>query len=117
MSCPIPISVDVYDSSANSFALAVDGDDGQLLTSLASVTRVVLTVGAVVIDSDVAGSDVIWWTDQASYRGQTVDVIKFRLGGQSIAAGEYADCPLEIHALGLTDPLRVETPLKIEVMA
>lgn len=117
MGCPNPISVKVYDSSANRFALAVDDVDGNLMTSLASITRVVIEVGATTVDSDVVGSDVIWWTDTASYRGHTVGVIKFSLGGQGIAVGEYPNCPLWIYASGLADPVRVEVPIKVEVAA
>lgn len=117
MTCPLPINVTVYDGSANSFALAVDGDDGELMTSLASLTRVVITVGATVVDSDVEGSGVIWWTDTGTYRGQVVGIIRFRLGDLGIAVGEYADCQLDIHAVGLSKPLRVEVPINITVAA
>lgn len=80
----------IYDGRDNVVSLVIT-EDGVPVSDLSGLTRVVLTVGGVAVDSDDAGSDVIWWTDSAVYDGQTVDVLKLRLGHQNIPLGTYTN--------------------------
>ena len=114
--CVYPLAVTVYDGLDNDFAVALESADGGYMTSLAGVTRVTLTVGSTTIDSDVVGSSVIWWTDTETFRGEAVGVIKFKLGGQSIAAGEYADCALVVYDTTYTGGFRMANPFKVTVI-
>lgn len=117
MTCITPILAAVYTSRDNAIALAVESAEGGLMTSLASITRVVVTIGATTIDSAVVGSSVIWWTETMAYRGATVGVIKLKLGGQGVAAGAYDDCSLVIYDSAHAGGLRVENPIKLTVHA
>lgn len=114
--CAAPIRVTVYTGTSNDFWLAAEAADGTVKASLADVTRVTLLIGATLIDSAVVGSGVIWWTDTATYKAATVDVIKFRLGAQALTAGEYADCALTIYDATYTGGQRMATALKVTVV-
>lgn len=72
-------------------------DDCSAVADLAAVTRVTIKVGTVTVDSDVVGSSVIWWDEQITYRGQAIDVVTARLGGQGITAGEYLGGRLTVY--------------------
>lgn len=80
----------IYDGRDNVISLVIL-EDAAPVADLSGLTRVVLTVGGVTVDSDVAGDTVLWWTDSAVYDGQTVDVLKMRLGHQDIPLGTYTD--------------------------
>lgn len=72
-------------------------DNCSPIVDLSAVNRVVFNIGDSVIDSEIAGPNVIWWTDSIQYRGQTIDVITARLGGQGIVTGEYTDGRLTVY--------------------
>ena len=75
-------------------------DDQEPITDLSAITKVTLDIGGTLIDSTVVGSEVIWWTDQEDilWNGElvTTDVLKFRLGGQSLVPGLYNGCKLRV---------------------
>lgn len=116
MSCPVPLQATVYNGRDNELEFPIF-DSAGVVTDLSTVTRVTITIGTTTIDSDVVGSSVIWWTETASYRGATVDVLKMVLGGQGLAVAEYADCELVIYDADHTNGRRIENPIKIEVVA
>jgi len=93
MSCRNRISETIYLGHDNTIGLLLLNDDVALV-DLSAITRVVLTINDTDYDSDSLASSIIWWTDSVSYRGETVNVIKFKLGGQSIVAGVYTGCKL-----------------------
>lgn len=66
-------------------------EDGEPVADLSGITRVVLTVAGAVLDSDVVGATVIWWTDQVTYEEQTVDALSLRLGHEDLTPGTYED--------------------------
>jgi hypothetical protein len=82
-----------------------------VLADLSAITRVLLVLGDTTIDSDVVGSEVIWWTDQKADEndnGTLKDVLKLRLGAvlQSLElpSGDYEQHVVAYdsdHALGL----------------
>ena len=116
MSCSAPIAAAVYTGRDNVISLVLEAD-GERLADLSAVTRVTVDLdgGMTVIDSDVVGASVIWWTDQVSYRGALTDVLRLQLGDQSLAVGTYDD--VEIILFDVTYPLglRIETPVRITV--
>jgi hypothetical protein len=60
--------------------------------SLAAVTRITLTVGTKLIDSDNGASDPIRWFKDGYSTGE----VRFYLGAETITAGSYS-CPLVIY--------------------
>jgi len=98
MACSNPIAAPVYIGRDNIIRLVLFRD-GTVLDDLSGVTRVTVDIdgGTTVIDSDVVGGSVIWWTDTTQYHGQTVDVLSLQLGGQGIAAGTYTDVKLVVY--------------------
>lgn len=114
---PCAIAFAVYNGADNSIALALEGEDGAILASLAALTRATLQIGATVIDSAVAGSSVVWWTDQAVFRRQTVDVLKFRLGHQGLSAGTFENCELTTFDAININGVRYHTPFDVTVHA
>lgn len=93
MSCRNRVSEIIYLGHDNTIALMLVNDDVPL-ADLSAITRAVLTINGTDFDSDSLGSSVIWWADSMTYQGNPVNVIKFKLGGQSIVAGEYTGCKL-----------------------
>ena len=90
--------------------------DGSVLSDLSAVTRVVIDLdGVTTVDSDIAGSSVIWWTDQATYMGSLVDVLRLQLGDQSIAEGEYPDAAVIVYDATYALGLRVENAIEVTV--
>lgn len=87
---------------------------GVALADLAALTRATVAFGvdAVLIDSVVVGSSVIWWTDSETYRGASTDVLSLALGGQSIPAGTYEDVKIKIYSAAYTGGLQVENRLR-----
>lgn len=108
------ISESVYNGRDNAIVAVLLNNDAPI-ADLSSVTRVTFTVGATTIDSDVVGSTVVWWTDSITYRGVSTNVIKLKLGGQSLTAGEYGGCELVIYDSVLTNGVQIENPFKVTV--
>ena len=98
MTCSV--SETVYLNRDNTIQLVLSSD-GVAVADLSAITRIVVTVGSTTIDSAVVGSSVIWWTDQDTYDGALVDVLKLKLGHQSLSAGAYEDCRITYY-----DPAR-----------
>ncbi len=118
MTCFTTIKAPVYTGSDNIIRLVLIAD-GDVLADLSAITRVVLDLdgGTTVIDTDVVGAGVIWWTDQDQYRGQTVDVLSLQLGDQGIAVGTYENVALTIYDAIYVNGLRVENDLVLTVVA
>ena len=96
MTCAVlPIEI-IYNGADNSIQYVLL-DKGQPIVDLASLTRVTFTIGTTTIDSDVVGSGVIWWSDQAEYYGTTVDIVSAKLGGQGLTAGDYPNSRITIY--------------------
>lgn len=114
MGCPESIRDKVFDGRDNvlRYVLYADGD---ALADLSGVTRVTIDPGgaASLIDSAVVGSGVIWWTDQAQHRGETVDVLSLKLGGQGVALGTYENVEIVVYDAVYTNGLEVETDIEL----
>lgn len=108
------ISEAVYNGRDNIITLVLS-NNGTVLTDLTGLTRATITIDGTTIDSDVAGSSVIWWSDSITYRGASTNVLRFKLGGQSLTAGEYAGCEVVIYDSNLTNGAQLESPLKLTV--
>lgn len=72
-------------------------NSGDPIIDLSSVQRVTFTIGTTTIDSDVVGSGIIWWTDQADYFGVTTDIVSAALGGQGLSAGSYPNSRMTVY--------------------
>ena len=116
MKCFGDIDATVYNGTDNSFALVL-GADGKVLNELDGITRATIAINGTVIDSDIAGGAVIWWTDQQQHRGQLVDVLKFRLGHEGLTPGEYAGSVEIYDAAAYVNGLRLENDLAVTVRA
>lgn len=116
--CAQQIAAPVYLGRDNTLSFVLTAD-GTVLADLSAVTRATVDLdgGTTVIDSDVAGSSVIWWTDYESYRGATVDVLRMALGSQAITAGTYDDVEIVIYDVTYPDGLRVENDIRLTVHA
>lgn len=114
MGCSAPIAAPIYTGRDNVIRLVLF-QDGDVLADLSAVTRVTIDLGGTVIDSDIAGGSVIWWTDQEAYRGQNVDVLSLQLGDQGIAAGAYSDVVIVVYDAIYTNGLRLENDIKLTV--
>lgn len=112
--CAPVISVDVFNGSGNVFALTVEGEDGELMASLAVITRVTLQIGATLVDSDVHSS-LVWWNETKEHYGATVAVIKMRLGGLGLSPGKHADCVLKLYDGTHPDGQRVSNIVEVRV--
>ena len=68
----------VYNGRDNIITLVLS-NNGVVLTDLSGLTRATVKIDATTtIDSAVAGSGVIWWTDTVTYRGTIAgDEIRF----------------------------------------
>ena len=108
-------SARVYNGRDNIISLVLL-DDGVVLTDLSPVTRATVEVAGVLIDSATAGADVIWWSQQAEYEGQMIDVLRLRLGEQGIPAGVYNDVDVVIYDSVYIQGLRVQTPVEFTVI-
>lgn len=118
MYCAAPILAGVYSGRDNVISLVLVAD-GAVLSDLSGVTRVTVDLdsGTTVIDSDIAGSSVIWWTDSEAHRGETVDVLRMALGSEAIAAGTYDDVEIVVYDATYPDGLRVENDIRLTVHA
>jgi len=72
------------------------GLDETVVTDLAYITRIVITINGQDYDSDVLGSGVISWNETTTYEGQLTGYVKLVLGGQAITAGYYTGCVMRI---------------------
>lgn len=108
-------SARVYNGRDNTISLVLLAD-GVVLADLSAVTRVTVAIGGVDIDSAIAGSGVIWWTDQAEYDGQMVDVLRLKLGQQGIPEGVYNDTDIVVYDAVYVNGLNVQTPVEITVI-
>lgn len=71
----------------NEFALFLLSK-GQPLADFGTITRVTIEIDGHLIDSDVVGSSVIWWSESEEWRpGETRPVVKFKLGTLDDGAG------------------------------
>lgn len=117
MTCAQQILAPVYRGRNNLLRLVLSHDNA-VLADLSAVTRVVVTLDADnIIDSDSVSSGVIWWTDTAQHRGQTVNVLTLQLGAQNIPAGVYDGVQITIYDATYTNGLRVENAIKLTVHA
>lgn len=116
MNCARPIGWTVYSDRDNAAWLVLENEDGSYMDSFSALTRVTLTVGETVIDSDVVGSSVIWWTDTVEFRGQTLPVIKFALGTLGLAVGTYTNCELILYDAGNTNGVQIQNAIKLTVV-
>lgn len=116
MTCTNVIAAPVYSGRDNVISLILEAD-GVVLDSLAAVTRVTVDMdgGVTVLDSDIVGSSVIWWTDSTTYRGDTVDLLRLQLGDQGITAGTYDDVAIVVYDSTYTNGLQVENDIRITV--
>lgn len=115
------IEEEVWVNRSNVVEWVVKQDDTPV-SSLSSLTRVVITVGPDVVDSDVVGSNVVWWTDSVSsktlsdgtvYSG---DVVRARLGYVSaLDIGEHEQCRLVIYNASNPSGLVVSDDITITV--
>jgi len=114
MGCPETIAAPIYSGRDNVLNLVLSAD-GVVLADLSGVTRAVVDLdgGTTVIDSDIAGGGVIWWTDTVSHRGATVDVLSLQLGDQGITAGTYSDVTVVIYDSTYPNGLQVENPITL----
>ena len=115
MGCDTAIAAPVYNGYDNELRLILF-NAGQALADLSGLTRVTVSPGgaAAVIDSDTAPG-AIRWSDQESYRGQAVDVLTLKLGGEGLPAGVYEGVELVIYDAVYINGLKLETPLKLTV--
>ena len=116
MSCSPSIAAPVYSGRDNVITLVLEAD-GARLADLSAVTRVTVDLdgGTTVIDSDVVGGSVIWWTDQITYRGAATDVLRLQLGDQSLPAGTYGDVGITLFDATYVLGLRVENTVRLTV--
>lgn len=98
--------------------------DGVPVTDLSGLTRAIVCINGIEADSDIEGSDVIWWTDSVTDKTlcdgttYTGDVLRAKLGLVStFSAGEYSDCRLIIYDSTYTNGLVVSDDLFITVLA
>lgn len=117
MTCNAPIALSVYPPHDNVDTLILE-PDGVVLGDLSAVTRVTVDLGGTttLIDSAVVGSSVIWWTDQLSHRGKTIDVLRLRLGGQSIPAATYSGVKIAVYDGVSINGLRIKNDITITVL-
>ena len=78
--------------------------NGDPLTDLSPLTRILFCINGLSADSNDLGSTVIWWTDSVTDKLLpddtlfTGDVVRARLGRANLVAGDYSDCRLIIYA-------------------
>ena len=115
MPCTASVLASIYTGRDNRISLVLFGN-GAVITNLAGVTRAVIEIGGQTIDSDVVGQTVIWWYESVPYRGEDIDVLRFKLGGQGIPAGTYDDVEITVFDSVYANGLQVENDIKITVI-
>lgn len=115
--CATPISETVYNGKDNVLTLVLDAD-GAVLVDLSGLTRATVDIdgGTTVIDSDLVASSVIWWTDTVQHLGVTTDVLRLKLGGQSITAGTYTGVDITVYDTTYPNGLQVENNVTLTVV-
>jgi len=109
------ISETVYNGRDNTIDLVLI-NKGSILTDLSGVTRATIKVGSDTLDSAATGGgSILWWSDSMTYRGTSTDVLKIKLGAQSLATGEYTGCDVVVYDATNTNGLQVENPFKLTV--
>ena len=83
---------------------------------LAAVTRVTLQLGATLVDSATASAGAITWTEQQAYRGDIVDVLSLKLGGEGLVPGVYSDVRLVVYDAVNVNGVEVENAAKVTVI-
>ena len=106
----------IYNGKDNVIARVILEDDGAV-ADLSIITRVKFSVGGVTVDSDTAPAGTIWWTDQGTYEGATVDFLKMRLGHSNIPVGNYANGCLTLFDLVNDDGAVYVDNMKVKVKA
>lgn len=96
MTCAVLPLETIFNGSDNSIQYVLL-DNGAPIVDLSSLTRVVFKIGNAVIDSDIVGSAIIWWTDQTDYFGTTSDIVSAALGGQGLTAGSYPNSRITVY--------------------
>ena len=105
----------VYNGRDNNITLVLS-NNGAVITDLTGLTRATVKLDdSTTIDSDIAGSSVIWWSDSVTYRGVSTNVLRLALGGQSLTAGEYSNCEVVVYDSVLTNGAQLQSPLKLTV--
>lgn len=110
------IAENVYNGRDNTIDLVLI-NKGSVLTDLSGVTRATVKVDdSNTFDSAATGGgSILWWTDSMTYRGVSTDVLKIKLGAQSLATGEYTGCDVVVYDATNTNGLQVENPIKLTV--
>ena len=114
MICTPLVVGSVYNGRDNRITLILFGN-GEVITDLGAVSRVVMEIGGQTIDSDVVGQTVIWWFESVQYRGEQTNVLRFKLGEQGIPSGVYDDVKIAIYNPVYANGLMVENSVKITV--
>jgi hypothetical protein len=130
------ISFTVYPGTDNVEEIVIV-EEGAVIDDLSGVTSVQVVVNGEVVDSDTAPANTIWWTDTkvitaamaadddsgvlADYVGDTVDVLKLRLGNSdtvnALSAGTYKNCCILLFDVTNTDGVVWDSTVKIKIKA
>ena len=117
MSARYPVIAETVYNGRDNIITLVLSNNGSVITDLSGVTRVVVKIDdSTTVDSDVVGSSVIWWTDSLTYRGATTDVLRFKLGGQSLDAGEYQGVEVVFYDGNLTNGAQLQSGMTLTVV-
>ena len=109
------ISENVYNGRDNTIDLVLI-NKGSVITDLSGVTRATVKIGIDTFDSSATGGgSILWWSDSMTYRGTSTDVLKLKLGAQSLTTGEYTGCDVVVYDSTNTNGLQVENPFKLTV--
>lgn len=101
----------------------VVSEDGDPVTDLSDTSRIVICVGSDTADSDVLGSNVIWWTDSVTDKELpdgtlfTGDVVRAKLGQASLTAGVFTNCRMLLFDTESTNGAVISKSIKITVHA
>lgn len=87
----------VYQGRDNTEELVLLADDAP--ADVTAITRIVLVIGAVTIDSQLVAGAITWPVVMA-YKGAPINGVKLALGAAGLAAGNHAECRLTVY-----DPL------------
>lgn len=101
------IAIEVFNGRANHDEFVLQDIDGNLMDDLSDITRVIVSIGSEVVDSN-SSPNAIWWTDSetrtiyvngvnTTYTG---DVLKLKLGSEGLTAGTNTGCCITIYDAG-----------------
>lgn len=111
---------EVWIGHSNIIELVLAGADGPL-TDLSAFTRAVFCIGGAEIDSDIEGSDVIWWDESVSNKAveglgtYTGDVLRTRLGLALTESGDFPKSRLIMYSASYPDGLVVSDDITFKV--